>query len=278
MINTNALERKWFLYKLKNFLPYAITVTSFTLISLITFILLSPDERRAERTLLAQKEQNSTSIPMVKKEIVPIIQKETIVQNIPKEELEKVVRQVISKEIKTQIPITVAKEEKKITLLRPSLGFLHTHTQEHSTKPVENIEIKTTPKKIKVVQQEKKEVAEKETKPDNSNHGITITKQDAHHEIEEVIKRFKKNKNPALSLFIAKKYYELGSYTKSYNYALATNQLDNNIEDSWLIFAKSLVKLNEKEMAVKMLKKYINHSNSYRASALLNDITLGKFK
>ncbi|RLA73513.1 MAG: hypothetical protein DRG78_22425, partial [Epsilonproteobacteria bacterium] len=84
--------------------------------------------------------------------------------------------------------------------------------------------------------------------------------------------------NPALSLFIAKKYYELGEYRKSYNYSLKTNNINNDIEASWIIFAKSLVKLDEKKMAVKILKKYISHSDSNRAQLLLNNILSGKFR
>ena len=84
---------------------------------------------------------------------------------------------------------------------------------------------------------------------------ISIVRQTSQNEINEVVKRFNKNNNPALSLFIAKKYYELGEYRKAYNYALKTNNINNHIEASWIIFAKSLVKLNEKDMAVKTLSK-----------------------
>ncbi|MGD9719509.1 MAG: hypothetical protein AB7U24_09720, partial [Sulfurimonadaceae bacterium] len=70
----------------------------------------------------------------------------------------------------------------------------------------------------------------------------------------------------------------LGDYHKSYNYALITNELNNNIEASWIIFAKSLVKLNEKEMALKTLRQYIEHSGSNQAKLLLDEIRNGKFK
>ncbi|MBU4110699.1 CDC27 family protein, partial [bacterium] len=97
-------------------------------------------------------------------------------------------------------------------------------------------------------------------------------------DIEEIITRFKKNNNPALSLFIAKKYYELGEYRNAYNYSLITNELNKDIEASWILFAQSLVKLNEKDKAVKVLRDYIKHTNSNRANLLLNDILSGKFK
>ncbi|MBU1927551.1 CDC27 family protein, partial [bacterium] len=107
---------------------------------------------------------------------------------------------------------------------------------------------------------------------------INIKRQNEYSDIEEIITRFKKNNNPALSLFIAKKYYELGEYRNAYNYSLITNELNKDIEASWILFAQSLVKLNEKDKAVKVLQDYIKHTNSNRANLLLNDILSGKFK
>lgn len=107
---------------------------------------------------------------------------------------------------------------------------------------------------------------------------INIKRQDAYSDIDEIIKRFKKSNNPALSLFIAKKYYELGEYREAYNYALVTNELNKEIEASWILFAQSLVKLGDRDKAVKVLKEYANQSHSNRATLLLDDILSGKFK
>ena len=79
-------------------------------------------------------------------------------------------------------------------------------------------------------------------------------------------------------ILIAKKYYELGEYHKAYNYALITNQIDRDIEASWIIFAKSLVKLKQKDMAIKTLKQYLESSHSSSAKILLDEILSGKFK
>jgi hypothetical protein len=128
------------------------------------------------------------------------------------------------------------------------------------------------------VQKIQKKVVTAPIQPIVKKSSIQIDRQNTHDDINQVIKRFKKNNNPALSLFIAKKYYQLGEYHQSYNYSLMTNEIDNDIEASWIIFAKSLVKLNEKSMAVETLNKYISHSNSHRAKILLDNISSGKFK
>ena len=107
---------------------------------------------------------------------------------------------------------------------------------------------------------------------------MLIRRENDMKDIQDVIKRFKKNKNPALSLFVAKRYYRIGSYQEAYNYALMTNELDSNIEDSWLIFAKSLYKLDQKEMAIKTLKTYYDDSGSVKAKITLDQMKKGTLK
>jgi tetratricopeptide (TPR) repeat protein len=162
----------------------------------------------------------------------------------------------IKKEINNHI-----KNPAKITLT-PSLNFIN------SVKIKESIKNKNIPKPIT-----KKRTIIKEEIPK-----INITRTNSSDNINEIIKRFKKSNSPALSLFLAKKYYALGNYNEAYNYALTTNKLKNNIEASWILFSKSLIKLNQKDKAIKVLKQYINYSGSNKAKVLLNNILAGKFK
>ncbi len=97
-------------------------------------------------------------------------------------------------------------------------------------------------------------------------------------ELKSVIKRFNKSKKPALSLFIAKKYYEQGDYKESYSYAKATYKLNPNIEDGVLLYSKSLVKLGHPDKAVSKLKPFIKKSGSIKAKILLNEIQKGNFQ
>ena len=110
-----------------------------------------------------------------------------------------------------------------------------------------------------------------------TSNQMVIQRDDDMKDIQDVIARFKKNKNPALSLFVAKRYYKIGNYQQAYNYALITNELDNNIEDSWLIFAQSLYKLDQKDMAIKTLKTYIQESSSVKAKITLDQMEKGTF-
>jgi len=190
-----------------------------------------------------------------------VVEKKSVVQKQIK--IAPVVVQKKVEEIKQ-----VKKEVVKKLVLIPYLNFIENLKNRVYNKP----EKKSTYTKEKVMPLKilKEHVKEKKS--------IMIKRQDSYKDIKDVIKRFNKNQNPALSLFVAKKYYALGEYDKSYNYALITNNLSSDIEPSWIIFSKSLVKLDKKEKAIDVLKNYIKHSSSSRAKNLLNDINKGAFK
>lgn len=97
-------------------------------------------------------------------------------------------------------------------------------------------------------------------------------------DIESVERRFKETSSPNLGLFIARYYYDHGNYADAYNFALKTNGINNKIDESWIIFSKSLMKLGKVEQAKKTLQLYIGESNSDSARALLDSIERGTFK
>jgi len=273
MINIADLESRWIKFKIKSYIPHAVIVISLVII-LVLFLTLSIKDTKEDKIKLAQN-----SIKKV--EQVKIQQKEkekTIKEPIQEKKIEKT-----TKPLKT--------EDKMV--LSPSLNFIK-DMQNNTLAYYENEDkiVKNKQKNIhykKTIHTTKTQLHKKENKINTikqklpkqeirNSVSINVSRETAQEDINQVIKRFKVNNNPALSLFIAKKYYELGEYNKSYNYALITNEINSNIEASWIIFTKSLVKLNEKDMAIKTLRTYYNHSNSNKAKILLDEIITGKFK
>jgi len=92
---------------------------------------------------------------------------------------------------------------------------------------------------------------------------------------KDVEKRFTLTHDTDDSLFLAKSYYRKGNYKKAEYWALQTNKVNGNIEESWLIFAKSKVKLGRKNEAIRILTTYIKRSNSVEAKSLLYKIEKG---
>ena len=186
--------------------------------------------------------------------------------------------------LKSTLENNSSSSEKSLKL-SPSLNFIN--KMQHSSLPYYNNEpitkkktqtLKKAPQKEIVEEIQDLKVEETIHIPEEEVKRVTINRRNVADDIKHIIKRFKKNNNPALSLFVAKKYYELGDYHKAYNYALITNQINRDIEASWIVFSKSLVKLNEKRDGNKNIKEYISNSHSSTAQILLDEIISGKFK
>ncbi|WP_345991923.1 hypothetical protein [Sulfurimonas sp. HSL-1716] len=270
MLNVPELEKKWIKYKLKAFLPY-ILLFAFVIVSVPLVIIFYPAKKPIEKVAepkklaAAAKEDNKTRTD-VNISVPPVVQ-------------------AVKKDLNTSADI---KEEDKL-VLKPSLNFVNkmedsmvTYYDDKSNnkKSVKKRAPQKTAAKVKSSVHPKPKVVKKKPDPvkEEKKSEITIKMHSVDKNLQDVIQRFKKTNNPVLSLFLAKKYYAMKKYDLSYNYALVTNQIDNKIDMSWIIFAKSLVKLGQKDMAVNTLKSYIKNSNSQTAITLLDEIQTGRFQ
>lgn len=300
MLDVRELERKWLRYKIKRYLPYAVLSVS---LLLIVFVLANIDFSRqnAPREEKPQQKQK-TALPIKQ------AAKENSAAAAPskpafaKNEATKPpvqIRQPAGENTQasaTAAPVTAqntlayaptAQQETPSKVLKPSMDFLrkmkdNSVLPESEPTPVQNTQsyvASNSSAKSSSVSQERSVTEEKaqEEEPQKPKIEIKISKT-SQKDLQAIIQRFKKNNNPVLGVFIAKKYYDMGDYHKAYNYALITNQIDSTIEDSWIIFAKSLVKLGQKKRAIKTLKAYIKTSQSSKAKILLDNILTGKFK
>ncbi len=93
---------------------------------------------------------------------------------------------------------------------------------------------------------------------------------DAYKDVEE---RFFKSKDIDDSLFLAQSYYQKGMYKKAEYWALQTNKINTEIDESWIIFAKSKMKQGHKNEAIDILKEYIKRTGSEKAKQTLLSIT-----
>ena len=69
---------------------------------------------------------------------------------------------------------------------------------------------------------------------------------------------------------LSKKYYEEGNYKESLKWAKNANMLDKKKAISWIMSAKALYKLGQKEKAVKILKIYYNYNKDKKVKELIN--------
>lgn len=253
MLDIKNLERRWLKYKLKSFLPYiAIVILSLTLVIGVSLWISSKK--------IEQK---------------PVIQpkKVAILANTTKPSLSTV--------------------EENATVIEPSMEFVQSfqniqplpeatipHVVEAKKPPQQPINTAVaTPKKITMPEYSPPPTTVPIlSKTSSNNKSLSINRDETKLDINTLERRFKETSNANLGLFIARYYYDRGDYSEAYNYALKTNNSNDKIDESWIIFSKSLVKLGRTDQAKKTLQVYISQSNSESAKGLLDMIENGSFK
>jgi len=94
---------------------------------------------------------------------------------------------------------------------------------------------------------------------------------------EDVEKRFAQFHDIDDALFLAKSYYKKENYKKAEQWAFEANKLDGTLEESFLIFVKSKIKLGYLNEAKSLLNQYLKQNESTDFKELLNKIENNKF-
>lgn len=243
MLNIHDLERRWLRYKIKHYFPYFIG----GMLILFAFVGMMGWFATAAGISTASQEANATH-----------------------------------KHESMAADHTAMKADR--TVLEPSMSFVEAFQKnapvaQTSSAPVlvhkPAITTLPPPKMLQMPDSAQPQSVASATNPDKS---LSINRNESKTDIEELQIRFKETSNANLGLFIAKYYYDRGNYAEAYNYALKTNSINSRIDESWILFSKSLVKLGRTEQAKKTLQLYYQQSNSEAAKALLNSIEHGTFK
>lgn len=249
VLDVSKLERRWLKYKIKKVLPYGLLITATLILGLI--------------------------IPWL------VLDKPSAVSSTPPKK----------ESIKPKASLAIASEHNEDTMiLEPSMDFIQsmnspsipTAVISAAVAPIASPTKSTlvpnpippplaTPAKEPLSKTQPQPIP-KATQPVLKGKLSSIKRDDAAFDIHEIEERFKENSNPNLGLYIARYHYDHGNYSEAYNYALKTNAINNTMDDSWLIFAKSLVKLGKVDQAKKTLQLYISNSNSESAKNLLDTL------
>jgi len=248
VVDIRNLERRWLKYKIKSYAPYvgAVIAVFFVFLSIAYY---SVDTQESESTV--EKEQ----------------------LNIP---------------VKESSSTTAPQSDESSAVLEPSMDFVQsfqtstpstqipTAPAPQNTKPLQ--QSIPLPKVLNVPQSASIKASPPAVSPTSADKPFSLNRNESKPDIESVERRFKETSNANLGLFIARYHYDHGNYSEAYNFSLKTNSLNSNIDESWIIFIKSLVKLGRVEQAKKTLHLYISESNSESARSLLDSIERGTFK
>ncbi len=283
MLNIRDLERRWFQHKIKSYYPHMFSFIALFLAVLIFVIFFNQDSCKAD--VLSSSSLNESNETSKTQKSASSISETT--KPPPTQQTKSQLKSTIEPASKEPKQVAI-QEEYQPKILQPSFSFMSTinsyEMQPPKPKPQKqqiNTSIKpAVEKEIKtILQSTTKEPSKSKTEINTTiPSGIKINRIKSHEEIQDIIIRFEKSKTPVLGLYLARYYYKIQNYHKSYNYALRTNDINPNIEESWLIFASSQVKLSQKDEAIKTLIAYIKNSNSMNAKSLLRSIRNGQFQ
>ncbi len=240
MYDIKPLEEEWKKYKKKKRRPWFVLIFSIFLILLISFSFLNYKE------IDFLKFNNKNKADVVTNHSTAVLIDEALTA------------------LETKKP--KVSEVSQITETKP----LTVISENDSMEIIEDLPISEDVKTIKVPRV-KIETVEK---PRKKMH-LNIIETSSVSAYKDVAKRFKQTHDTDDSLFLARSYYRKGNYKKAEYWALQTNKVNGNIEESWLIFAKSKVKLGRKNEAIHILTKYIKKSNSVEAQSILKKIKEG---
>lgn len=250
MLNVKDLERRWFRYKLKSYAPYILgsTLALSVVIGAVSFF-LPPDHTKSAEISKTAPEQN---VSVVRQNNLPAAQENPTVLEPSMEFI--------------QSFQTDLQDQKTQRVLAPKAA---------SPSSARGVLEALAPPGAAPAAPAAQPSAPQSKKIDGS---LSIKRNESQLDITELLQRFKETSNANLGLFIARYYYDREEYVEAYNYALKTNTINNRIDESWIIFSKSLAKLGKTEQAKKTLRIYLQQSNSETAKGLLESLEKGTFK
>lgn len=171
-------------------------------------------------------------------------------------------------------PIAMVQDKEKIESIKPTVkvALESPMIEDVPTLPIVD-DIPILDVKPKIAKHKPKMVISKKQavikKPRKKMH-LDIVESSSVSAYKDVERRFYQSHDTDDSLFLAKSYFRKGHYSKSEFWALQTNKVNSNIEESWIIFAKSKVKLGRRNEAIRILTNYVKRSHSSAANNLLN--------
>jgi len=288
------LEKKVYAYRLKSKLRYILLIVFFVIVSsslLVIYIY-------------------SNNISILKNNVFPVASEKNVTETVSivlaKEENTSLASSLILLPVKEEIPTTpliqapVVQQPAQTLLLRsPSV-----HTVNETKKNTSSIETPSVESiKHDFSQKEPIRPSSEALLPPSSNEDLLYRRGEENidaavlapphldeikpkgvikieskevNSIEYLKNKFEKTSNIIFALMLAEEYYTNKNYSESNKWALIANHIDADNEKSWLWFAKSKVKLGQKEDAIVALKAFLKNNKSQAAQTLLNKINLGE--
>jgi len=244
MYDMKELEKKWIKYKIKQSIPWLLF-----LILIVLAVIYYNNRAVVNQTLLQYYTKVSKPYTLKPKE-----------NNITKDDSNQTIQKV---EIKVEKNST--KEVVEINVSDEVFDTNATVYEENTSNPF----FSSIKDKIEVEKKSPEVRLEEEIERRHEKKYIHIKK--SSNAYKEVEKRFASTQDPEDALFLARYYFEKKTYKKAEEWAFIANELNDESEESWLIYAKAKAARGEYLKAIHILDSYLKKRNSLRARKLLEE-------
>ena len=282
MYDIELLEKEWRRYKIKQTLPW---IGFIFILSLLVAYILNRDFIFSEIEKVFIKKDNNISTEIIKVNPSPTIVKDIkntekcIEVNRTKVVVKKIIEKITPKVISVPVNDTMYNEE-----IDKEIAEENSIKEDDDIKVEDNIDKNNSKPKMNIEFSEDEDKVETDKPHKRKYLNIIVTDKDSANDSNKLFDtlsivedRYNKDNNYRDALYLAEGYYEKGDYSISQKWALVSNSLNSNSEDSWLIFAKSKAKLGDYKVAEDILEAYLKENSSKKAEELLKKIQLGKF-
>ena len=260
MYDVEGLEKKWKRYKFKQRIPWIVSTALMVLIGLLIVY-------RADLSAILSKysKDDNSSTKREEKVQKSISLKPYVPSMAPKSESNQSVQKIDP--VKSSEEANQSIEKKKISPMAIEVSDLEAEpVKEHKRKYLKIEVTDRYPMKKKQKEKPKRSIEKKKKQTEKPKRPIEKEKKRAAKSVE---RNDSKPRSYYGSLYMARTYYKKGNYPKAQKWALIANSLNDKLEESWLIFAKSKAKLGKNREAQQILSAYITKTDSAKAKALL---------
>ncbi|MBE0498750.1 MAG: tetratricopeptide repeat protein [Campylobacterales bacterium] len=174
------------------------------------------------------------------------------------------------------VEVAAAPKEKIIEKKTVSPSYLSPVSADEVEKAVEKIQQKKAPLSLPAVQKPpQKQILQisenRSPPPKKSTDKVYFSAVNEDKSLDEWVQKYDKKKSYAIAIYISRQYYFNEDFKNAGIWAKKANQLDRNKEDAWLLYAKSVFALGDKEKAKKILNVFLQYKDSAKAEMLLSE-------
>ncbi|WP_024954633.1 hypothetical protein [Sulfurospirillum arcachonense] len=270
------LENKWLKYKIKQKSKfYILLILLLFILSVIVYNFIKPKPIKAPAQIVKPKLEKIVKQPIIEENNATLKSSKennttlTLVSTKNEKNNTQKEKNITIKKEKTKPYHFQLEPRDQVNELFSSNGFL----VYNSPFKEDNIEQENnTYKVIEPIRNIEKEKISTLEKTQKHNISIDMKEMDTIAYLKE---KYYSTSSIVFALMLSEEYYYAANYEDSLKWALTANDIDSQNTKTWYWFAKSKVKLNQKEDAIKALKAYLANNESKRLKTLLQKIELG---